>query len=550
VHAPRRGDPATVELLRSASREAGRRGGPETGLDYLTRALDEPTPPELRPTVEFECGLSAAETNAPVAVEHLTRAYAGLTDREAKATAAFALAQSQLFIGAAKAGGALARGAAEELGSDLPDLRQMIQSIELLAVFFGADPRALARIDEPRVGDGVGAKMLTAAQAFAAGATGRPAAEVEARVLEAFAGGLLVGGGNGLSWSAATAALTLCEAARAPELFEAIRAEAYRRGSRFSLSSCEMFEGVYKLIGTGDLEEGGEGIRIALKLQELWGSDATGDSWARGLSGLYGAMIGDAAGARAAMGAPPPPDEESDGANFWRRAEAELLLAEARPEQALELAELMGATARHVRHPDWKPWQSLKARALAQLGRGEEALAAMEAELELARGVGGDRVIGRCLRQLGELEGDAGEPRLEEAIERLRRTPARLELARALGALGALQRRLRRPTEAREPLRQALELAEACGCPPLADAVRSELYATGARPRTTALGGVESLTARELRVATLARDGQTNREIAQSLFVTPKTVEVHLSSAYRKLDIRSRRELAGALSGV
>jgi DNA-binding NarL/FixJ family response regulator len=80
------------------------------------------------------------------------------------------------------------------------------------------------------------------------------------------------------------------------------------------------------------------------------------------------------------------------------------------------------------------------------------------------------------------------------------------------------------------------------------ESVRSELYATGARPRTTALAGVESLTARELRVATLAADGQTNREIAQALFVTPKTVEVHLSSAYRKLDIRSRRELAGALA--
>jgi DNA-binding CsgD family transcriptional regulator len=226
-----------------------------------------------------------------------------------------------------------------------------------------------------------------------------------------------------------------------------------------------------------------------------------------------------------------------------------MLLDEARPQEALEIAEVMGATARHVRHPDWKPWQSLKARALAQLDRREEALAAMTAELELAHGVGGDRVIGRCLRQLGELEGEAGEPRLEEAVERLARTPAKLELARALAALGSLQRRTRRPTEARDPLRQALELAEVCGSPPLVESVRSELYATGARPRTTALGGVESLTARELRVATMAADGQTNREIAQALYVTPKTVEVHLSNAYRKLAIGSRRELAGALSG-
>jgi tetratricopeptide (TPR) repeat protein len=282
----------------------------------------------------------------------------------------------------------------------------------------------------------------------------------------------------------------------------------------FSLASCEMFEGVYLMLGTGDLEGGGEGIRISLRLQEMWGSDARGDSWARGLSGLHGALTGDPVGARAVLGAPPPPDEESDGANFWRRAEAELLLAEGRAADALAQAELMGATARHVLHPDWKPWQSLQARALALLGRRDEALAAMEAELELARGVGGRRVVGRCLRQLAELEGEAGEERLDEAIALLAGTPARLELARALAARGGLLRRTRRVTEAREPLRQALELAEACGCAPLVESVRSELYATGARPRTTALAGVESLTARELRVATLAADGQTNREIA------------------------------------
>jgi DNA-binding NarL/FixJ family response regulator len=78
--------------------------------------------------------------------------------------------------------------------------------------------------------------------------------------------------------------------------------------------------------------------------------------------------------------------------------------------------------------------------------------------------------------------------------------------------------------------------------------VRSELYAAGGRPRRTALSGVESLTASEQRVATLAADGAVNREIAETLFVTPKTVEIHHSAVYRKLGIRSRRELPGALS--
>jgi DNA-binding CsgD family transcriptional regulator len=68
------------------------------------------------------------------------------------------------------------------------------------------------------------------------------------------------------------------------------------------------------------------------------------------------------------------------------------------------------------------------------------------------------------------------------------------------------------------------------------------------RPRREALSGVDSLTPSERRVADLAAAGRTNRDVAQALFVTPKTVEVHLSNAYRKLGIRSRRELAGALA--
>ena len=249
--------------------------------------------------------------------------------------------------------------------------------------------------------------------------------------------------------------------------------------------------------------------------------------------------------ARTVLGAAPPSQEESDGANLWRRTLAEILLGEGRPEEALELAELMGATAPHVLHPDWKPWQSLKARALAQLDRREEAFAAMEAELALARGVGGNRVIGRCLRQLGELEGDAGEAHLREAIALLSATPGRLDLARALAALGgsaAPHAAPGRGTRAAAPgarARRGLRLPAARRGGPLG-ALRDRRA-----PRSAALAGVDSLTARELRVATLAADGSTNREIAQALFVTPKTVEVHLSSAYRKLDIRSRRELRG-----
>ncbi len=87
-----------------------------------------------------------------------------------------------------------------------------------------------------------------------------------------------------------------------------------------------------------------------------------------------------------------------------------------------------------------------------------------------------------------------------------------------------------------------------CGAEAVVERARSELYATGARPRRDALKGVESLTPSERRVADLAAEGNSNREIAQELYVTPKTVEVHLSNAYRKLEIKGRRELATALA--
>jgi DNA-binding NarL/FixJ family response regulator len=83
---------------------------------------------------------------------------------------------------------------------------------------------------------------------------------------------------------------------------------------------------------------------------------------------------------------------------------------------------------------------------------------------------------------------------------------------------------------------------------PLAQHAETELLATGARPRRIALSGVDSLTPSERRVARMAADGLTNREIAQELFVTQKTVEVHLSSAYRKLEIGSRTQLASKLA--
>jgi DNA-binding CsgD family transcriptional regulator len=116
--------------------------------------------------------------------------------------------------------------------------------------------------------------------------------------------------------------------------------------------------------------------------------------------------------------------------------------------------------------------------------------------------------------------------------------------------LGAALRRNGQRSEARGPLRRGLDLARRCGARPLAELAHEELVATGARPRRMTLTGIEALTPSERRVASMAASGLTNREVAQALFVTEKTVEVHLTRAYRKLDICSRSELARALESA
>jgi DNA-binding CsgD family transcriptional regulator len=190
------------------------------------------------------------------------------------------------------------------------------------------------------------------------------------------------------------------------------------------------------------------------------------------------------------------------------------------------------------------------AAALHVLGRNEEALELAEQELALARRWGAPRWVGIALRALGLVQGGReGEQWLREAVEVLAPSPARLEYARVLVDLGASLRRRNERSSARELLRQGVEIALACGATALVERGNEELAATGARPRKIVPTGVDSLTASERRVAQLAAEELSNKEIAQSLFVTVKTVEVHLSNVYRKLQIASRRQLASALVG-
>ncbi|HEV2812811.1 MAG TPA: LuxR C-terminal-related transcriptional regulator, partial [Solirubrobacteraceae bacterium] len=191
-------------------------------------------------------------------------------------------------------------------------------------------------------------------------------------------------------------------------------------------------------------------------------------------------------------------------------------------------------------------WRSGAAEALLRTGERDEARALAEEELALGRPFAARHALGASLRVLGLAEGSTD--RLREAAGTLTDSPSRLLRARALVDYGAALRRGGERAASRDPLREGLDLAHRCGATQLAAHAEQELSASGARPQRRALSGIEALTPSQLRIASMAAEGLSNRDIAQALFLSIRTVENQLRQAYLKLDIASRRELATALA--
>jgi DNA-binding CsgD family transcriptional regulator len=552
--APPAADSRVVATLREAARRAGARGASESAVAYLRRALAEPPADADRAELLLELGSAETHVSGEAAVEHLQEAHALFDDPIRRAEVSLLLGHELLLLLRGGEADAVFTHALDELAGADAELERLLEGWLIDNDWFAPSlhHKAVERLERVRSRPAdatAGEKLLLSELALHDARAGAPAAVTVPLARRALAGGTLLE--EQTAFIIPCIVLAQADRDEVLAIYEDALAEAHRRGSTAAFAATKVFRAQTFLL-RGDLAEAEAEAREAFAAGETWATSArfAGHSLAFLADALMEqGKLDDAAAALARAGT----DESFDSASMLYLPDSRARLRLLRGDLAGGLEEMLEAGRRFEelggRNPAFLAWRSQAALALLQLGKQDEAWPLAREELELARIWGAPRALGAALRVAGLVDdGQEGLAHLEEAVEVLADSPAKLEHAKARTELGAALRRAKRRSSAREQLRHAVELATICGAVPLAARAETELLATGARPRRIALSGPKSLTPSERRVAQMAAEGPTNREIAQALFVTPKTVEVHLSSVYRKLGISSRSQLPRALA--
>jgi len=547
------GDAWVVDRLRRAAGDARGRGAPEVAIQCLERALAEPPAADVRAEVLFELGTAELQHTPAAAIAHLTEALARRSGGHRHGEIALALSEALQLSGRFAEAVEILQAALQHAAPDSA-VATSLQATLLNLARWDLGARAItwpilqrleAQADgdaelDPQVNANLAIELVYAgADRARAARHAQEATRAAARLItltstampEAVVA-LLWSDHSGEAWDVAQEYLRLAQQRGRP-LVSAIAAAvaavvAYHDGDvQQTLAYAQQA-----------MTTGGDGwisvIPIAFTVHAL--IDRGAITQARTVlteHGLTGDLI------------PLQPY------NVVQHARGCLHAAAGDHRSAVADLRTVGELAMRwgVRNPASLAWRSNAALSLAALGDRQAATQLAGEEVDLARTWGDRRALGVALRAAGLVAGgNDGTALLAEAVSVLRPSPARLELARALLDLGTARRRAGARDAARELLRESLDLAHALGGLPIAQRAREELVAAGGRPRRDAVRGVDALTPSELRVAQLAATGQTNRQIAQALFVTQRTVESHLTSAYAKLGIGARPELATALT--
>ncbi len=554
------GESWVVDVLSAAASHAQTTGAPESAASYLRRALAEPPEPHARATLLRQLGVSEAATGLPSAVDRLREALELAGDDGDRAAVLLALGRTLAAAGSHREALDALDGAADCAGAQSQVWAHARAEVATLGVFDAERRPALLAGPggrEPRGGGPVtpAQRALLAADSLRSAMRGDPRDDVLELAGLALAGDapLVEPGAGGTVLSGLSLALYACdELALNDRVTTVAIGHARAQGSAMALATASLCRAASRA-AQGRLAEAVADAEQAVEAERY--------GWRQLLPAACAALVclhidrGEPEAA-AALVARHDPSSHAGWATLapWHRALGRLAMLERREADALGHYEAWRDVVAGVANPACVAgWRSASAYALVSLGRAEEARALAAEELELARAFGAPRAISVALRALAHVEasGELEHPiaLLGEAVELVAGSEARLEHCRAKLDLGTMLRRTGRRSDAGRALGDALELARECGAQLAEERALEELEVAGTRARRAAQRGPDALSPSERRVVGLAIEGLSNRQIAEALFVTRKAVEWHLGNAYRKLDVRSRRELPAALGG-
>ena len=543
-----------ARCLHEAGARALRRGAADAAVPLLRRAVAEPPADDELPEVLLDLGRAERFAGEPDSAATLERMLSLARTPEQLAAGARELSTVMHYAGRVAEAIAVVRDVAARLGDEHRELRLGLEA-ELATLGIAVDwvaPDELTARASGASGSTAAERALLAAIAIQS-AMGPGTCEQMERTAElAWDGGrLLDDSEDPVSFAYVTIALNATDnPLRALEVTEQGVAAYRRRGNLTGLALAHA-QRAYVGWRIGDARRAEADAREALHLSQLGGAE---------LMRIYSAALlmmalilrGDLDEAETVLNetgfaVEDPPNMIQT--TLLMQARADLRRLQGRAAESLRdceayLARTPGNAGTLV------VVSRVRMLALHALGRRDEALEAGRERLALARHKQIQNDVGIVLATMGLVTGgDDGLRLLQDGAALVQGSQRRVIEAQLLLDLGGALRRARRRAEARDPLRRALDIAHAGGCGLIERQAHEELLAAGGRPRRVVLSGADSLTASERRVAELVARGATNREVAQTLFVTPKTVETHMRAIFRKLDIASRAEVAAALSG-